>query len=44
MTYIEIKTINGKQYKYLRKTVRDGQKMEHITLKYIGPVNPVYRT
>ena len=44
MAYIEIKTINGKQYKYLRKTVRDGQKMEHITLKYLGPVNPVYRT
>ena len=41
MAYIEIKTINGKQYKYLRKTVRDGQKMEHITLKYLGPVNPV---
>lgn len=43
MAYIEIKTINGKQYKYLRKTVRDGKKMRHMTLKYLGPVNPVYK-
>ena len=43
MTYIEIKTINGKQYKYLRKTARDGKKMNHITLKYLGPVNPIYK-
>lgn len=43
MTYIEIKKIKGKEYKYLRKTVRDGEKMQHITLKYLGPVNPVYR-
>jgi transposase len=43
MAYIEIKTINGRQYKYLRKTVRDGKKMKHITLKYLGPVNPVYK-
>src|SRR3990167_5173814 len=43
MAYIEIKTLNGKQYKYLRKTVRNGKKMEHITLKYLGPVNPIYK-
>lgn len=43
MTYIEIKTIQGKQYKYLRKTARDGTKMKHISLKYLGPVNPVYK-
>lgn len=43
MAYIEIKTIKGKQYKYLRKTVRDGKKMKHITLKYLGPINPVYK-
>ena len=43
MTYIETKTLNGKQYKYLRKTVRNGKKMEHITLKYLGPVNPIYK-
>jgi hypothetical protein len=43
MTYIEIKTINGKQYKYLRKTIRNGKKMNHVTLKYLGPVNPIYK-
>lgn len=43
MSYIEIKTISGRQYKYLRKSVRDGKKMSHITLKYLGPVNPVYK-
>jgi len=43
MTYIEIKTIQGKQYKYLRKTEREGKKMKHISLKYLGPVNPVYK-
>jgi len=44
MTYIEIKKINGKEYKYLRKTVRDGKRMVHMTLKYLGPVDPVYNT
>ena len=43
MSYIEIKTINGKQYKYLRKTMRNGKKINHITLKYLGPVNPIYK-
>jgi hypothetical protein len=43
MTYIEIKTINGKQYKYLRKTIRDGKRMNHVTLKYLGPINPIYK-
>jgi len=43
MSYIEIKMIGGKKYKYLRKTVRDGNNMKHITLKYLGPVNPIYK-
>lgn len=43
MAYIETKTINGRKYKYLRKTARDGKKMNHITLKYLGPVDPVYK-
>lgn len=41
--YIEIKSIGGRKYKYLRKSVRDGDKMRHVTLKYLGPVNPIYR-
>lgn len=43
MAYIEIKKIKGKEYKYLRKTIREGDKMQHITLKYLGPVNPAYK-
>ena len=43
MTYVEIKTINGKQYRYLRESVylQDGR-IIHPNLKYIGPVDPVY--
>ena len=43
MVYIEVKTINGKKYKYLRKAVRTEGKMKKITLKCLGPVNPIYR-
>jgi hypothetical protein len=43
MTYIEIKTVYGRQYKYLRKAVRIGEKVRHINLKYLGPANPVYK-
>jgi len=44
MTYIEIKTIHGRQYKYLRKSIRDGKKVRHVTIKCVGPVIPVYKT
>ena len=44
MTYIEIKTIHGKNYKYLRKSIRDGDKVRHITIKCLGPVDPIYKT
>ncbi|MBI4919271.1 hypothetical protein HY837_05025 [archaeon] len=40
MAYIEIKIINGRQYKYLRKSVRKGNKVVHKTVKYLGPVHP----
>lgn len=43
MSYIEIKIINGKKYKYLRKAVRTDGKIKKITLKCLGPVNPIYR-
>ena len=44
MTYIEIKEIAGREYRYLRKSVQlaDGR-IIHPNLKYIGPVDPVYR-
>ena len=43
MSYIEIKMVYGRKYKYLRKAVRDGKKVKHINLKYLGPVDPVYK-
>jgi transposase len=44
MTYIEIKTIHGRQYKYLRKSIRDGEKVRHIMVKCLGPLQPIYKT
>lgn len=44
MTYVEIKTIHGKKYKYLRKSIRAGNKVRHVTLKCLGPVEPIYKT
>lgn len=43
MVYIEIKTINGRKYRYLRRAVRVNGKMKKISLKCIGPVNPIYK-
>jgi len=43
MAYIEIKEINGKKYKYLRRSIRVNGKMRKINLKCLGPVNPIYR-
>ncbi|MGZ7120260.1 MAG: helix-turn-helix domain-containing protein [Methanobacterium sp.] len=44
MAFIEIKTIKGKQYKYRRKSVRKGDKVIHVNVEYLGPVEPVYKT
>ncbi len=44
MTYTEIKTIHRRKYKYLRKSIRDGKKVRHITIKCLGPVHPIYKT
>ena len=43
MAYIEIKTINGRQYKYLRKSIKIGDRIVHTNVQYLGPVNPVYK-
>jgi transposase len=40
MTYIEIKRIKGRLYKYARKSYRVNGKVRH-TSKYLGPVEPV---
>jgi hypothetical protein len=42
MVYIEVITIQGKKYKYLRMSVRMGKKMKKITLRCLGAVNPIY--
>ena len=39
MSYIEIKTIKGRKYKYERTSYRIGQIVRH-TSKYIAPVKP----
>lgn len=44
MVFTEIKTIKGKQYKYRRKSVRKGDKVVHVNVEYLGPVEPVYKT
>lgn len=44
MSYIEIKNIAGKQYKYLIKSMREGNKIKKVFVKYLGPANPIYKT
>ena len=44
MTHIEIKTINGRKYKYLMKNYRIDKKVRHKMVKYLGPVKPIYKT
>ena len=43
MTYTRIKKINGKQYKYLVAGKRVNGNVQQKVLKYIGPVNPIYK-
>lgn len=43
MTYIEVKVIGGRKYKYLRHSVRIGNKVIHKMVKYLGPVKPKYK-
>jgi transposase len=44
MAYFEIKRIKGREYKYLRQSVRlaDGR-VVHKNAKYMGPVEPCYK-
>lgn len=43
MAYIEIKKINGRNYKYKRMSVREGTKIKKIHVKYMGPVSSSYK-
>lgn len=40
MSYVEIKTIKGRKYRYERTSYRVGDKVKHRS-KYLGPVDPV---
>src|SRR3989344_7734647 len=44
MSYIRIKEIKGRKYKYLVKGVRDGEVVLQKVIKYLGPANPIYKT
>lgn len=43
MTYIRIKIINGKKYKYLVTGKRVDGNVRQKVLKYLGPANPIYK-
>jgi len=43
MSYIEIKKIGGKEYKYKRTSYRVGDKVKHNS-EYLGPVKPLNKT
>lgn len=43
MAYTRIKTINGRQYRYLVKGIRKDNKVKQEFVKYIGPVDPIYK-
>lgn len=42
MSYIEIKTIGGRKYRYERVSIRTGNKVRH-TSKYLGPIAPAIK-
>jgi hypothetical protein len=41
VAYIRCKTINGKSYRYLVKSVREGQRVRQVFVRYIGNPPPV---
>ncbi len=43
MSYIEIKKIGGKKYRYKRTSYRIGNKIKHKS-EYLSPVKPINKT
>ena len=43
MTYTRIKIINGRSYKFLVAGKRVEGKVQQKVVKYLGPVNPIYK-
>jgi len=44
MSFIRIKELDGRKYKFLVKGIREGDKVKQKVVKYLGPVNPVYKS
>lgn len=45
MAFIRTKTINGRPYRYLVETERDGDgSVRQRFIKYLGPEKPVYQS
>jgi len=43
MMYERVKVVNGKRYRYLVRGFRFGGKVRQEVVKYLGPVDPVYK-
>lgn len=43
MVFERIKEVNGKKYRYLVRGVRFGNKVRQKVVKYLGPVNSIYK-
>jgi transposase len=43
MTYTRIKSINGRSYKFLVAGKRVEGKVQQKVVKYLGPINPIYK-
>ena len=43
MTYTRVKTINGRSYKFLVAGKRVEGKVQQKVVKYLGPINPIYK-
>ena len=42
MAYIVVRTIKGRQYRYLQRSYRDGKKVKTVS-EYLGPVGAILR-
>lgn len=43
MSFIRTKTVRGREYKYLVRNQREGDRVCQRVVKYLGPVEPVYK-
>lgn len=43
LSFVRIKTIQGKKYKYIVRGFRNGKDVKQVVVKYLGPVDPIYK-